>query len=130
MWSEATPTSRAHASGTMLERSSGSKPLSPGIVPSSAGAAGRKGMALDFSCDAERAQRVRRRSPHSEGSGQAGTAARACMTTLLLRRALCLTPESVGANESESGARASIVIVFRSLAKQKLEHHPTQRLPW
>ena len=34
----------------MLERSSGSKPLSPGMVPSSAGAAFRKGIALDFSC--------------------------------------------------------------------------------
>lgn len=53
----AVPTSRAHASGTMLERSRGSKPLSPGIVPSSAGAAGRKGIALDLSCDAEEGPR-------------------------------------------------------------------------
>ena len=34
----------------MLERSSGSKPLSPGMEPSSAGAAFRKGIAFDFSC--------------------------------------------------------------------------------
>lgn len=34
----------------MLERSSGSKPLSPGMVPSRFGAASRKGIALDFSC--------------------------------------------------------------------------------
>ena len=44
------PTSRDHLRGTVLERSSGSKPLSPGRVPSSAGAASRKGIASDFFC--------------------------------------------------------------------------------
>ena len=44
------PTSRDHLRGTVLERSSGSKPLSPGMVPSSAGAASRKGIASDFFC--------------------------------------------------------------------------------
>ena len=49
-WRGGEPTSRAQRRGTVLERSSGSKPLSPGMVPSSAGAAFRKGIALDFSC--------------------------------------------------------------------------------
>ena len=44
------PTSRDQRRGTVLERSSGSKPLSPGRVPSSAGAASRKGIASDFFC--------------------------------------------------------------------------------
>ena len=49
-WRGGEPTSRDQRRGTVLERSSGSKPLSPGRVPSSAGAASRKGIASDFFC--------------------------------------------------------------------------------